>query len=711
MNDVRNATVNLRGLTVADFSRESNRIPDYLGNVKNFLVYLQEETEGFCLARGEWDSPNITSELDDYMIRGFVVTALESATKRKALEIFLPFQDDGNFSFTTDVLKLEHGKEYDISVKTKYEDIDTEQPMHSTKQENHFLCSTEKRRWIETRTTEIGHASIKSGDGRSSELAYTERISCKSSIGSMFRAKSGSSEFLVKEVDVENATKSEYSRIEARLNKLRKLKHKHIISFIGQEQTQKKLLIKMEGINWHTLSDQIKNVGKFKEAQASRYVKQMLEGLAYLHVNGVVHGNIRCDNTLLDDQNVVKLSGFEVDQAVERKLSMPLSTIGGEGSYRSPEEVEYGRVEAKSDVWSMGCVLYEMLTGQMIFFGLSGDNLDSAIKACKMPMMGRMNSPELDKLLDGIFVKEEERFSVKNLTNHEWFLSAIKETDGLPSFASRALETDSEGDEDMREYLSECSVDVLNCLGIGEFAEVYKATHKNGQTRAVKMFKPEWYNRTLIYRELHMSTKLDHKSLVKSYGFVKMDWSIFKDTWFLVQELMKDSLLIEVKSGIKHDVIPKYTRQILEGLQYLHEHGLIHRDIKAANILVAFNGTVKIGDFDFIKKLKQYETAERASCIVGTVCWMSPEALKGDMLDTKTDVWGLGCTVIEMFTKEPPFKSERDAKVQLRDLTREVIIADDIPSLAKDFVKQSLIKDFKKRPYALHLLHHDWLRK
>lgn len=99
------------------------------------------------------------------------------------------------------------------------------------------------------------------------------------------------------------------------------------------------------------------------------------------------------------------------------------------------------------------------------------------------------------------------------------------------------------------------------------------------------------------------------------------------------------------------------------GLEYLHKHGVIHRDIKGANVLVDNNGVCKLADFGSSKKLNEFLQKEDFRTLIGTVNWMAPEVIlmtgHGRFNEIKiirfADIWSIGCTIIEMATAKPPW--------------------------------------------------------
>ena len=125
-------------------------------------------------------------------------------------------------------------------------------------------------------------------------------------------------------------------------------------------------------------------------------------------------------------------------------------------------------------------------------------------------------------------------------------------------------------------------------------------------------------------------------------------------------------------------IIRLYTRQILQGLEYLHQNGFTHRDIKGANILVSNDGTIKLADFGTSKRVSVQSTCGNKATLKGTPQWMAPEVIRaqqGSRQWRKADIWSVGCTVIEMATGKPPwsnFSNQMQALYHIAMETSEV---------------------------------------
>lgn len=118
---------------------------------------------------------------------------------------------------------------------------------------------------------------------------------------------------------------------------------------------------------------------------------------------------------------------------------------------------------------------------------------------------------------------------------------------------------------------------------------------------------------------------------------------------------------VEEKFGgaLEEKVIKLYTRELLLGIKYLHENGFVHCDLKSKNVLLGSSGDIKLTDFGGAKRLEEFMgnrglAARSRLSMGGTPLWMAPEVLRNEGLDFASDIWSLGCTVIEMATGRPP---------------------------------------------------------
>ncbi|KAI0350710.1 Pkinase-domain-containing protein [Trametes cingulata] len=252
-----------------------------------------------------------------------------------------------------------------------------------------------------------------------------------------------------------------------------------------------------------------------------------------------------------------------------------------------------------------------------------------------------------------------------------------------------------------------------NCIGRGQFGAVYRALNLNtGQMVAVKRIRLEGLKEdeiSQLMREVDLVKSLSHPSIVKYEGMARDD-----DTLSIVLEYAENGSLgqtLKAFGKLNERLVANYVVKILEGLHYLHQNDVVHCDLKAANILTTKNGNVKLSDFGVSLNLRAMEREMKD--VAGTPNWMAPEVIELKGASTKSDIWSLACTVIELLTGRPPYADIANSmSVMFR------IVEDERPPLPEecseslqDFLKWCFNKDPAKRPSAEQLCEHDWLKK
>ncbi|XP_060096570.1 serine/threonine-protein kinase 10 [Heteronotia binoei] len=260
--------------------------------------------------------------------------------------------------------------------------------------------------------------------------------------------------------------------------------------------------------------------------------------------------------------------------------------------------------------------------------------------------------------------------------------------------------------------------EIVGELGDGAFGKVYKAKNREtGALAAAKVIETKSEDELEDYMvEIDILATCDHPYIVKLLGAFYYDSKL----WIMIEFCpggAVDAVMLELDRGLTEPQIQVICRQMLEGLNYLHSKKIIHRDLKAGNVLLTQDGDIKLADFGV--SAKNMKTLQRRDSFIGTPYWMAPEVvmcetMKDTPYDYKADIWSLGITLIEMAQIEPPHHELNPMRVLLK------IAKSDPPTLSypskwslefNDFLKTALDKNPETRLSAAQLLEHPFISK
>ncbi|XP_030235539.1 STE20-like serine/threonine-protein kinase isoform X4 [Gadus morhua] len=258
--------------------------------------------------------------------------------------------------------------------------------------------------------------------------------------------------------------------------------------------------------------------------------------------------------------------------------------------------------------------------------------------------------------------------------------------------------------------------EIIGELGDGAFGKVFKAQNKlNGTLAAAKVIDTKSEEELEDYMvEIDILASCDHHYIVKLLDAFFFEGKL----WILIEFCAGgavDAIMLELERPLTEPQIRVVCRQTLEALAYLHDNKVIHRDLKAGNILLSASGDVKLADFGV--SAKNTKTLQRRDSFIGTPYWMAPEVVmcetsKDRPYDFKADIWSLGVTLIELAQIEPPNHEMNPMRVLLK------IAKSEPPTLMqpsrwspefRDFLRKALDKNVDQRWGTAQLLQHPFV--
>ena len=258
-------------------------------------------------------------------------------------------------------------------------------------------------------------------------------------------------------------------------------------------------------------------------------------------------------------------------------------------------------------------------------------------------------------------------------------------------------------------------------LGRGGFAVVYRVTQQDtNKSYAMKVISKKQYEGSKgqvslekLKNEMKIQKSINHQNVVRSKNSFSDEFNYYIILDYCPGKSIRDFLRKNDQGRLNESETRRILKDVIHGVIYLHNHRIIHHDLKLENFLIGSNGKVKLADFGL--SIFYNDDDESKPSICGTPNYMSPEILKKDKSANgfKADVWAIGISAFIMLIGRAPFDGGNKEITFDKIKNNELQFPPNIPLSfeARDFIQKTLRKDVSKRPNAIDLLKHPFLMK
>ncbi len=404
--------------------------------------------------------------------------------------------------------------------------------------------------------------------------------------------------------------------------------------------------------------------------QALRIGQDVCAALELAHANGILHGDLRPRNVLLTSSQTAKLCDFSVERPLGHPGAADREPAAGTAAYLPPEHYTGQELDARSDLYGFGVMLYEMLTGRLPFTGADASSV-IAQHIYNPPPLPTISNPALPAALSDLtlaLLAKDPAARPASAAEVSAALAAI--APARAPYAAHDATVPVDVADAVPDAITGDRYVVKGWLGEGAFKRVYLAydtmLDRDVALALVKMEVLDESGRQRLRRELRSMGRLgDHQHIVTVHDVGEADGQTYLISQYMAGGAVSDVLDRTDQAGLPLKQALRIGVDVCRALEHAHAYGIIHRDLKPGNVWLTGEATAAqvsgpegahamLGDFGLAAVADQSRLT-KAGQIMGTAAYMAPEQARGADPDARTDLYALGVMLYEMTTGRVPF--------------------------------------------------------
>ena len=485
--------------------------------------------------------------------------------------------------------------------------------------------------------------------------------------------------------------------------------HRNVIRIFDIGAAGNVKFITMDYVEGRDLKSVLTEQRKLPAGKACDVIRQVCLGLEAAHSEGVVHRDLKPQNIMLDGQGRVYLMDFGLARSMELVGMTRTGALLGTPAYMSPEQAKGEKVDARTDLFSLGVIFYELVTGVLPYQAES--MMATLIKRAKEPpvppnQVDHSVPPAVNEaIMKCLQIKLDRRYqSAGEILTDLGFTSALQtSTVQAPVISSKSVFEVASNLAPGSQFGPRYRIESL--LGEGGMGKVYKAYDSEvGRNVALKLVKPELAKNPAsmerLKQELLLASQISHKNILRIHDLGDVGGLKFISMAYVDGKDLHNLIATEGKLPILRAVA--ITRLLCLALEAAHHEGVVHRDLKPQNVLMDSNGQVFVSDFGLAKSLEGPSTMmTTAGEVLGTPRYMSPEQAESKSADNRSDLYSLGLILYEMVTGDLPFGSDSIMQTMYQRVTEDAkspqLLNPEVPDYLSEIILRCLKRDPKQR--------------